>query len=235
MQVDPDNFMKLGTNYGGWIIPRENHFDENSIIYGGGVGEDISFDLNMYKKYKSNIVLIDPTPKAKKHFVEAKIYYNRVTYEFQGNVQPDYYKCIKKCRPDFNKFTYIPKGLWHTKGELKFYKQENPNYVSQSLVSNMFTNNYDIVPVDTLKNIMEELGHTHIDLLKLDIEGAENKVLNNMLDDDIFPKYLCIEFDLLIKGKDTDNETEKTIDRLIKNGYEIIVNDRLNVTFKYMK
>ena len=81
----------------------------------------------------------------------------------------------------------------------------------------------------------KELGHTHIDLLKLDIEGAENKVLNNMLDDNIFPKYLCIEFDLLFKGKDTNNETEKTIDRLIKNGYEIIVNDRLNVTFKYMK
>lgn len=97
----------------------------------------------------------------------------------------------------------------------------------------MFTNNYDIVPVDTLKNIMDSLGHKHIDLLKLDIEGAENKVLNNMLDDDIFPKYLCIEFDLLIKGKDTDNETQKTVDRLIQNGYEIIINDKLNITFKH--
>jgi FkbM family methyltransferase len=227
-----DKYVKLGTDYGGWFVPRKLDFDENSIVYGVGVGEDISFDLNIHKRHKCNIVLIDPTEKAKKHFVETKLYYNNATYQFQGGIQPDYYKKIKRCNPDFKKFIYIPTGLWDKTDTLKFYKQENPNYVSQSLIQNMFTDNYDLVPVDTLKNIMNSLGHTKIDLLKLDIEGAENKVLNNMLDDNIFPTYLCIEFDLLMKKKDFNNETNTTIQRLLDNGYEIIVNDNLNITFQ---
>ena len=60
----------------------------------------------------------------------------------------------------------------------------------------MFGEHYDIVDVDTIKNIMNKYNHKQIDLLKLDIEGSEIDVLNNMLDDEIYPKYLCIEFDL---------------------------------------
>ena len=50
-------------------------------------------------------------------------------------------------------------------------------------------------------------GHEKIDLLKLDIEGAEVAVLTQMLDNKIYPKYLCIEFDLYLKKKDTNNVT----------------------------
>ena len=82
---------------------------------------------------------------------------------------------------------------------------------------------------------MERFGHKHIDLLKLDIEGSEVKVLNNMLDDGIHPRFLCIEFDLLIKGKDTYGKTQKLANRLGSLGYQILVNDNLNITFKYMK
>jgi len=66
----------------------------------------------------------------------------------------------------------------------------------------MFGNDYDEVEVDSIKNIMNEYNHTKIYLLKLDIEGSEIDVLNQMLDDKIYPKYLCIEFDLLLKNKD---------------------------------
>lgn len=49
---------KLGTNYGGWIIPNNINLNENSIVYSGGVGEDISFDLLLQEKYNCNILLI---------------------------------------------------------------------------------------------------------------------------------------------------------------------------------
>ena len=98
---------------------------------------------------------------------------------------------------------------------LKFYKQDNPNYVSQSLENNMFGNNYEIIKVDTIKNIMNELNHNNIDLLKLDIEGSECDVLDKMLDDNILPKYLCIEFDLLLKNKDFNKKTEKIGKRMV--------------------
>jgi hypothetical protein len=78
---------------------------------------------------------------------------------------------------------------------------------------------------------MTKNNHAKIDLLKLDIEGAEVNVLNNMLDDNIFPRYLCVEFDLKLKCKDTKNETEQIINRLLSSGYIILINDNLNITF----
>ena len=97
----------------------------------------------------------------------------------------------------------------------------------------MFGDTYDMVKVTTIEDIMKTHNHSKIDLLKLDIEGAEVKVLNNMLDNKIYPKYLCIEFDLYLKKKDVNNETQRIVDRLISEGYKILKNDNLNITFEY--
>lgn len=226
---------KLGTNYGGWIIPKQIQLTENSVIYSVGVGEDISFDLLLQDKYKSNIVLIDPTKRAKTHYDEVKKYYEINKWKYTGDIQKDYYGLLYPLKPNFEKIKYLDIGLWDEKTELKFYKQINKNYVSQSLINGMFTDEYDIVKVDTLKNIMKKNNHTKIDLLKMDIEGAEIKVLNNMLDDNIFPEYLCIEFDLYLKGKDRTGETNRIIKKLLSLNYKIIANDNMNITFKQFK
>jgi FkbM family methyltransferase len=222
---------KLGTEYGGWYVPTNMNLNENSIIYSGGVGEDMSFDILLTSRYNCTIFLIDPTKKALKHFDEVKLYYNK-GQQFTGNIQNDYYTHIKDSKPNLNHFFYINKGLWDCKTELKFYKQTNENYVSQSLIENMFSNEYDIVEVDSIKNIMKEHNHTKIDLLKLDIEGAEIKVLEQMFNEHIYPTYLLIEFDLLLKNKDKENSTTKLIERMIRNeNYKLLVNDNLNITF----
>jgi FkbM family methyltransferase len=223
---------KLGTKYGGWFIPKECKLDENSIVYSVGVGEDISFDIKIQTKYNSNIVLLDPTKRAIKHFEECKQYFkNNKKYKFTGDIQSDYYKNLITEEPDFDKIKYVEIGLWDKPDRLKFYKQSNKNNVSQSVINDMFTGDYDIIEVDSLKNIMQTLNHTNIDLLKLDIEGAEISVLNQMLNDNIFPKYLCIEFDLFLKKKDKNNDTRKLINRLLQNNYIILINDDMNITF----
>ena len=227
-----NNLIKHGTEYGGWLLPKNCELDETSIIYSGGVGEDISFDAIINSMYNCNIFLIDPTRRAVNHFEEFKQYCMHKT-PFTGNIQKDYYDKIKNLHMNVDKFYYESIGLWNKKDTLKFYKQRNPNYVSQSIIENMFGNEYDIVDVDTIKSLMEKHNHTKIDLLKLDIEGAEIKVLNNMLDDNIFPRYLCIEFDLKLKNKDSQNETERLMNRLTENGYKILINDDWNVTFEY--
>ena len=222
---------RLGTQYGGWVIPYPNKLNENSIIYSAGVGEDISFDVKLQSLYNCNIFLIDPTVKAINHFDNVKKYFNDKTFKISGGIQPDYYENIHMENPDMSKFTYINKGLWNTTDVLKFYRQTNENYVSQSLIEGMFSTEYDTVRVDSIKNIMTELGHKHIDLLKLDIEGAENIVLEQMLKDEIYPTYLCIEFDLLLKKKDRNNTTNIIVNKLLLY-YNIIENDNLNVTFE---
>lgn len=222
----------LGTNYGGWSIPLDTKLDSNSIVYSAGVGEDISFDLQLQEKYQCSIILIDPTKRAFTHFKEVQNYYSQKKNKFSGDIQPDYLSNICNLNPDLNKFSYINKGLYKEKSFLKFYKQSNPKYISQSLVDNMFGKDYDEVEVDSLKNIMSYHNHHRIDLLKLDIEGSEVDVLEQMLDDRIYPKYLCVEFDLLLKNKDPNELTKKIVSRLQKNNYEILTNQNFNITFE---
>ena len=52
-----------------------------------------------------------------------------------------------------------------------------------------------------------------------------------MLDDSIFPKYILVEFDLYLKGKDFTNETSALVNRLLSHNYSIIANDNMNITF----
>ena len=90
-----------------------------------------------------------------------------------------------------------------------------------------------MIKTKTIKQIMSENNHKHIDLLKLDIEGAENKVLEKMFNDNIFPTYVLIEFDLLLKNKDNNNSTQDIVQKMILNfNYEILKNDNLNITFR---
>jgi hypothetical protein len=64
---------------------------------------------------------------------------------------------------------------------------------------------------------MQQCGHKHIDLLKIDIEGAEYQVIENMLQDQIFPRILCIEFHAT---KQFNKET--TINTLKQAGYSLL-------------
>lgn len=60
---------KLGTNYGIGVIPA-NFLNSQSICYCAGAGEDISFDLELIKKFRCKVFIFDPTPRAKKHYEE---------------------------------------------------------------------------------------------------------------------------------------------------------------------
>ena len=226
-----NRFKKIGTDYGGWFIPIDIELDSRSIVYSAGVGEDISFDLQLSSNYNCNILLIDPTPRSLIHFQEVQKYYSTNNWFFTGDIQKDYKSNIEGINIDFSKIKFLPVGLWDENSELKFYKQNNRKNVSQTLIDNMFGRDYNIVKTTTIKNLMNKEKHYHIDLLKIDIEGAELRVLNNMLNDQIYPTYLCVEFDLKLKGKDLAKETKQTIFRLKDEGYKILKNKNLNITF----
>jgi hypothetical protein len=78
---------------------------------------------------------------------------------------------------------------------------------------------------------MEENNHDHIDLLKLDIEGAEIKVLENMLNHNIYPNYVLVEFDLFLKRKDTENSTQRIVQSILDCNYNMLKNENCNITF----
>jgi hypothetical protein len=53
-----------------------------------------------------------------------------------------------------------------------------------------------------------------------------------MLNDGILPKYVLVEFDLLLKRKDMSGSTDKLFGRMLSVGYRILKNDNYNITFE---
>jgi FkbM family methyltransferase len=215
-----------GTSYGGWKLPPNTVLDNDSIVISAGVGEDISFDLEIQSKFSCSVYLVDPTERA---------FYTSDNPMFSGDIQRDYIQCIKDLKPDFSKIHIDALGLWNKSDNLKFYKQTNPTYVSQTLIPEMFGQEYTSVPVVRLSTLLEQhgLNGRPIALLKMDIEGAEIEVLESLIEDKIYPQTLCVEFDYLLKGKDKTKRTEAIIDRLCSVGYKIIYNDKWNVVFQW--
>lgn len=77
-------------------------------------------------------------------------------------------------------------------------------------------------PTKRLKTIMTELGHDHIDLLKVDIEGEEYRVVEDMFDSGIFPTQICIEFHDRFLTEENYNLHVNTVEKL-KEHYELLL------------
>ena len=49
-------------------------------------------------------------------------------------------------------------------------------------------------PVRSVASLMGELGHDHLDLLKISAEGSEFEILDHILTNKIDARVLCVEF-----------------------------------------
>jgi len=152
-----------GSDYGGWMIPR-GRLDQQSIIYAGGVGEDATFDESLIDTYGCWIFAFDPTPRS---------------IAFAETIR----------RPEFHFFPY---GLWSEDSIQQFRAPANEAHVSHSIGALDDRGGFT-AKCRSVKSLLGEFGHDHIDLLKLDIEGAEYEVLPVMLADGIKPSVLCVE------------------------------------------
>ena len=75
---------------------------------------------------------------------------------------------------------------------------------------------------------MQENGHTRIDLLKMDIEGAEYRVIDEIIARKIPIRWLCIEFDQPVPFWTTNH----ALQRLKKCGYQLCKVDHWNFVFQ---
>ncbi len=185
------NLERHGTVYGGWNILK-NSLSKDSIVYSFGLGEDISFDLSIINKYNCTVFGFDPTPKV-------------VNWLSKQNLP--------------EKLVYIPLALAATDGELTFYSPTNENNVSHTIIKHK-TSKEILVQSKCLKSILKDLGHTNIDLLKMDIEGFEYGVIENMVSENIYPKQLLVEFHHFFP-EIGNIKTEKMIKFLEKNNYKL--------------
>nr|WP_228025391.1 FkbM family methyltransferase [cf. Phormidesmis sp. LEGE 11477] len=195
---------KVGSDYGGWVLPVDL-IQPGWTCYAGGVGEDITFDREIIERFGCRVFAFDPTPRAAAH--------------------------VEQHAEGFSNFRFLPVGLWSEDTVLRFYAPRDPAHVSHSIVNLQETNTYFEAPCRTVSSLMSELGHDEIDLLKIDIEGAEHEVVRSMFAQGVFPTLLCMEIDQpapLLK-------ITSTVRRIRKAGYTLINIDGWNFTFVHAK
>jgi FkbM family methyltransferase len=191
--------IRLGTSYGGWWVPTAV-LRAGACCYCAGAGEDISFDACLAERYACRVVTFDPTPRATEY--------------------------VKAHTPAGN-FTFVDKGLAGKSATYRFYAPANPGEVSHSIRNLQRTEVFFEAACITVADAMELLGDDRIDLLKLDIEGAEHDVVADLLGRDIQPAALCMEFDQPCPPI----SLLRTVWSLRRAGYRPAKVERFNVTF----
>lgn len=187
--------VRLGSGYGGWWVPQEA-LVPGAVAYCGGAGEDISFEEALAGR-GLKVRAFDPTPRAIA-FVEAR------------GVVGD--------------FRFLPIGWWDEKTELRFYAPRDPAHVSHSVLNLQSTSDFFDASVDTVPALAQQLGDEHIEILKMDIEGAEHRVIGSLTRSELRPTALCVEFD-------RRGGVPATLGRLYRAGYRVAKVERWNVTF----
>lgn len=221
---------RLGTSYGGWLIPSTPNLSDNSICYSAGAGEDISFDCALVNRFKCNIRIVDPTPKAILHFKNL----TSAIGEGQGfpinNNKLDLYDINSV---NFSRLKFLPFGLADTDTTLKFFLPKDPSHVSCSTVNLQNTTDYFVAQCYRLKSLMEQQGDTKVDLLKMDIEGAEYSVIRDLIASRLLPNFLLIEFDEAHTPLDNNagSRISDHIQLLLREGMRCIAVEGSNATF----
>lgn len=229
--------IRPGTEYGGWIIPA-NFLTSESAVYLVGAGEDVSFDLAIADQFGCTVEIIDPTPRSKKHVTLLKENI-RAGEEMPLSTAPGgKYASVRSDVASLLRFH--PIGLWSDESTLRFYKPKNETHVSHSLVNLQKTDQYIEVPVCRLSSLMQQLGHTKVDLLKLDIEGAEYTVLKTILEDQLDIRVICVEYDETASNHIDGNylkRIEESIKELRNSGYLLVAKEPTcrNYTFVHQR
>jgi FkbM family methyltransferase len=216
--------LRLGTDYGGWVFEPSPDL-QDSVIVSCGLGEDASFDIEFASRFCAKIIIVDPTPRAIRHFegIQARFGQPRVrSYAKRGQQPIDSY--------DLRKITdqsliLEPSALWVENTKLKFFAPADPSGLSYSVVN--YQNNYsqETPHIEVASITLEALfakHHLHtIPLVKFDIEGAEIQVIRSMLEKSIYVRQLLVEFDDMNVPSDSSKQKVEDIDRLLRHeGYD---------------
>ena len=200
---------ELGDGYGGWYVPTDM-IQSDWVIYSFGIGEDITFDVELMERFGCTVHGFDPTPRA-------------IAYaQSQSELYPT--------------FKFYPYGVWSEDTEIKFYNPRKEHFASYSILNLRHQEAYITAQVKTIKTLMHDLGHQQVDLIKMDVEGAEQMVVPNLIADRIYTKVLCVEYDQPVEtfsrlAWQCFRQSLVLTSRLKKAGYHLVCVEGLTATY----
>ncbi|MEO1860226.1 MAG: FkbM family methyltransferase [Verrucomicrobiales bacterium] len=198
---------RFGSDYGGWDVVTAD-IDENTIIYSFGLGEDVSFDSALIERFDLTIHGFDPTPKSiewvKRHGFSDRF----IMHEY---------------------------GVAGHDGDVDFNPPENPDHVSHTILNRPSTGLKAIsLPVRRVSTIMKDLGHRHVNIIKMDVEGAEYDVIKDISNSDIRPQQILVEFHHRFPDVGIEM-TKDAINRLKAMGYQLFSVSASNEDFCFIR
>lgn len=183
----------MGSDYGGWVVSTAG-LSSRSVVYSFGVGEDVSFDLALIARCGVTVHGFDPTPRS-----VAWVKSQDLPVSFQ----------------------FHELGIADFDGSTTFNAPANPAHASYTAVPGEGDAQHAIrAEVRRLETVMRQLGHDHLDILKMDVEGSEYEVLPDMLECGIDVRQLLVEFHHRFDHIGI-HETNRAVELLRRHGYRI--------------
>jgi len=174
-----------------------------SIIYSGGVGRDVTFEHGLVARFGCNVVLFDPSPTGLE------------TMTLPENKIPQ--------------FKFHPVALAGNCGTLKFAPPQDADEGSWFVRADDAAG-IEVKCVD-LATLMRHNSHDRIDLLKIDIEGAEYGVLEDLLARRLRVKQVLVEFHHQNLPGIRRGQTIRAILKMAAAGYRLLKQEGGNHTF----
>ncbi len=162
----PANTERHGSFFGGWRVLRDT-LGPGSIVYSAGLGTDITFDLSLIRARGVEVHGFDPTPRS-------VAWLNAQTLPAS--------------------FHFHATGLGGRDGTASFVPPLLPQFASFSMARDARRAKLVECEIQRLGTAMRALGHTRIDLLKMDIEGAEYDVIDDIASTRPDIRQILVEF-----------------------------------------
>lgn len=163
---------RIGSAYGGWTVADQPLATAaNPMVLSFGLGDDISFDEGMIRRYDARVHGFDPTP-ASLGWLAARA----VPPQMQVH----------------------PIGLAGFDGRQEFLlppSEHRGNFSACARIGTMVT-----LEVARYRSIVSRLGLTQVDLAKVDIEGGEYDVIPDLVTSSTRPVQLLVEFHHRLHG-----------------------------------
>lgn len=190
---------KLGIRYVKPNFIYIPNLSRNSLVIDAGCGYEADFSLHMINQYGLKAFGVDPTHKHRQALIQ-----HEKTY--------------------LGKFNYLPFAITAKDTELDFYESK----VNESgSICHDHTNvkhdeviKYKVKGL-TLSSILKEINETSVDILKLDLEGAEYELLNNVSKADLLPfKQIFIEFHHHAIAQFNKQDTKRLVNKFVNFGFK---------------
>jgi FkbM family methyltransferase len=190
-----DNLITVGGGACPWTFRGEG-LNANSRVICAGVGDDISFELELVKKFGCRMVLVDPSPTG--------------------------INTIQTLQPLPEQIDFLPVGLAVTSEVYSFSDPANLNDVSFKRRVDTDKGGEHKWECRSLLDLARQKGWSSLDLVKMDIEGFEYDVLSNLPLKELPISQILVELHTGGQHAYRFRDVLKVIFRLRREGYQLV-------------